>query len=384
MDKEQLFGLLDQFNLEVPSWGLGDTTTRLGRYRPSPTAGTIEEKLTHAGTVHKYTGCCPTVAVHVLWDFSVGVDATTTAKLAEQNGVKIGSVHPTLFGDPIYEYGSACSPDERARQHANRHVMDSIHIARAVGSHIISLGLADGTDFPGQDDLSARKQRLHGALRQWHDALPEGMTLHLQYKPFDPPAYHMDIADWGMAYVYAQAAGPDAKVVVNLSHHFPGQNVEQIVAFLLDEDMLGGIYLNDHPNADTDLTLGSIDPYAAFRIFHEVRSAAELQGRDPARLTYLLAHSRSRKPRIEGMIQAAVRAQELYAKACLVDRTKLQNAQARMNAIDAEQCLQEAFFADVRPLLAEWRKKHNLDPDPIAAYRGSGRQDPMVSEDRET
>ena len=380
MDHDQLFPLLDAFKIETPSWGYADTGTRFGKFHQPAAASTIDEKLADAGIVHKYTGCCPTVAVHVLWDFSFGVDATATAKIAEKNGIRIGAINPNLFQDQLYKFGSACSPDDRARQHANRHVIDSINIAKAVGSNLLSIWMADGTNYPGQDDITARKRRLQGALRQWHDAMPKGMTMLVEYKPFEPAFYHTDIADWGMAYIYAQAAGPNAKVLVDTGHHYQAQNIEQIVAWLLDEEMLGGFHFNDRKYADDDLVFGSIDPYAAFRIFHEIRNAADIHGRDISKIAYMVDQSHNLKAKIEAMIQTVMTAQELYAKACLVDRNKLQDAQARMDIIDAESCLRDAFFTDVRPLLAEWRKKHNLDPNPLSAYRASGYESQVAKE----
>jgi len=382
MDKDKLFQLLDDFKIETPSWGYADTGTRFGKFLQAAAASTIEEKLQDAGIVHKYTGCCPTVAVHVLWDFTVGVDASATASVAEKNGVRIGAINPNLFQDQIYKFGSACSPDERARQHASNHVMDSIRIGKAVGSNLLSLWFADGTNYPGQDDIVTRKRRMQGMLRQWHDAMPRGMTMLVEYKPFEPAFYHTDIADWGMAYIYAKDAGPNARVLVDTGHHYQAQNIEQIVAWLLDEDMLGGFHFNDRKYADDDLTLGSIDPYDVFRIFHEIRNAAEIHGKDVSGIAYMIDQSHNLKPKIEAMIQTVMTAQELYAKACLVDRRKLLDAQARMNIVDAENCLKDAFFTDVRPLLAEWRKKKGIDPDPLAAYRASG-YEARVARERE-
>jgi L-rhamnose isomerase / sugar isomerase len=372
MERDQLFHLLDEFNIETPSWGYADTGTRFGKFHQPAAASTIDEKLADAGTVHRYTGCCPSVAVHVLWDFSVGVDATATAAVAAKNGVRIGSINPNLFQDQVYKFGSVCNPDEDVRIHAHRHLMDCISIAKAVKSNLLSLWFADGTNYPGQDDIVERKQRMHGALRQWHDAMPAGMKMLVEYKPFEPAFYHTDIADWGMSYVFARDAGPNARVLVDTGHHLQGANIEHIVAFLIDEEMLGGFHFNDRKYADDDLTLGSIDPYAVFRIFHEIRNAADLRGRDVCEIAYMIDQSHNLKPKIEAMIQTATTAQELYAKACLVDRKKLRDAQTRMDIVDAEQCLKDAFFADVRPMLMEWRKKKNLDPDPLAAYRGSG------------
>jgi len=380
MDRDKLFSLLDDFKIEVPSWGFADTGTRFGKFLQPAAASTIEEKLADAGTVNRYTGCCPSVAVHVLWDFSMGVDATATAAVAAKNGVRIGSINPNLFQDQMYKFGSVCSPDESARHQAHRHLMDCISIAKAVKSDIISLWFADGTNYPGQDDIVERKQRMHGALRQWHDALSPSMKMLVEYKPFEPAFYHTDIADWGMSYVFAKNAGHKAKVLVDTGHHLQGQNIEHIVAFLIDEDMLGGFHFNDRKYADDDLTLGSIDPYAVFRIFHEIRNAADLRNRDVSDIAYMIDQSHNLKPKVEAMIQTATTAQELFAKACLVDRQKLRDAQLRMNIIDAEECLRSAFYTDVRPMLADWRKKKNLDPDPMRAYRASGYEAKMATE----
>ncbi|HWE97156.1 MAG TPA: TIM barrel protein [Tepidisphaeraceae bacterium] len=372
MDPDQLHTLLDSFQIETPTWGYADTGTRFGKFPQPAAASTIEEKLADAGVVNKFTGCCPSVAVHVLWDFSVGVDASETAEVARKHGVRIGSVNPNLFQDQLYKFGSVASPDDRAREHAQRHVADSIQIAKAVGSNLLSLWFADGTNYPGQDDIITRKHRMHGALRQWHDALPTGMTMLVEYKPFEPAFYHTDVADWGMSYVFAKDAGENAKVLVDVGHHLHGQNIEHIVAFLLDEGMLGGFHFNDRKYADDDLTVGSIDPYQVFRIFHEIRNAAELHDCDVSKIAYTIDQSHNLKPKIEAMIQTVTTAQELYAKACLVDRARLRDAQARMNVIDAEECLRSAFFTDVKPLLAEWRRRRRLDPDPLTAYRASG------------
>ena len=372
MDQDRVLQLLNDFKIETPSWGYADTGTRFGKFAQSAAASTIEEKLADAGTVNKYTGCCPTVAVHVLWDFSMGVDAQQTADIAKRNGVKIGSINPNLFQDQIYKFGSCASPNEQARSHASRHVQDCIKIAKAVGSDLISFWMADGTNYPGQDDIVSRKRRMAGAFRQWHDAMADGMTMLIEYKPFEPAFYHTDIADWGMAYGFAKEAGPNAKVLVDTGHHLPGANIEHIVAYLLDEGMLGGFHFNDRKYADDDLTLGSIDPYAVFRIFHEIRNAADIHGTDVSGIAYMVDQSHNLKPKIEAMIQTVQTAQELYAKACLVDRKKLQDAQAKMDIVAAESLLKEAFFTDVRPLLTNWRKSKGLEADPLLAYRASG------------
>lgn len=381
MERDQLFALLDEFQIETPSWGYADTGTRFGKFLQAAAASTIEEKLADAGTVHRYTGCCPLVATHVLWDFKADTDPDAVTHLAAEHGVRIGSINPNLFQDQEYKFGSACSANPEARAAADAHVQDCIEIARAVDSNVLSFWFADGTNYPGQDDIVTRKRRMEDALTKWHQAMPAGMTMLVEYKPFEPAFYHTDIADWGMAYLYAKKAGPNAKVLVDTGHHLQGCNIEQIVAWLLDEDMLGGFHFNDRKYADDDLTMGSIDPYAVFRIFHEIRNAAELHGRDVSQIAYMVDQSHNLKPKIEAMIQTALTAQELYAKACLVDRKKLQDAQGRMDIVDAEECLRDAFYTDVKPQLCEWRRRHGLDVDPLQAYRASG-YEARVGEER--
>lgn len=380
MKQDQLFSLLDGFHIETPSWGYADTGTRFGKFLQPAAAATIDEKLADAGMVHRLTGCCPTVAVHVLWDFKPGVSPKEIAQTAKRNGVKIGSINPNLFQDQIYKFGSACSPDPAARTEADIHVAHCIEIGKQTDSNLLSFWLADGTNYPGQDDIVSRKKRLESALKSWHDRMPETMTMLVEYKPFEPAFYATDIADWGMAYLYAQKAGPRAKVLVDTGHHLPGANIEQIVAWLLDENRLGGFHFNDRKYADDDLTLGSIDPYAVFRIFHEIRTAAEVHGRDVSQIAYMIDQSHNLKPKIEAMIQTVTTAQELFAKACLVDHEVLQAAQARRDLVDAEECLKAAFRTDVTPLLSEWRVRHDLAADPMAAYRASGYIEKITAE----
>ncbi len=372
MQQNELFALLDAFQIETPSWGYADTGTRFGKFLQPAAASTVAEKLADAGHVHRLTGCCPSVAVHVLWDFAPGVDPARVAETARQQGVRIGSINPNLFQDQVYKFGSASSADPEARAEADRHVRECIRIGRETHSGLLSFWMADGTNYPGQDDLVTRKRRMEAALRAWHDAMPPDMTMLVEYKPFEPAFYATDIADWGMALCYARKAGPRAKVLVDTGHHLPGANIEQIVAWLLDEGMLGGFHFNDRKYADDDLTLGSIDPYAVFRIFHEIRTAAEVHRRDVSRIAYMIDQSHNLKPKIEAMIQSVVTAQELYAKACQVDRAALRDAQERRDIVDAEGCLRAAYHADVRPLLAEWRTRHGLAPDPLHAHRSSG------------
>jgi L-rhamnose isomerase/sugar isomerase len=381
---ERLFSLLDHFQIEVPSWGFADTGTRFGKFVQPAAARSIDEKITDAGQVHKYTAAAPTVAVHALWDFPHGAkDVTGPIETAKKNGVRIGTINPNLFQDQAYKFGSACSPDAPARDMADRHCLDCIELTKAVnpsGGGAWSLWFADGTNYPGQDDILTRKKLMQAALRRWHDATPAGMTMYVEYKPFEPAFYHTDVADWGMAAAFCRHAGPRAKVLVDTGHHLPGTNIEHIVAFLIDEGLLGGFHFNDRKYADDDLTIGSIDPYAVFRIFHEIRSAEEIHGHNVGSIAYTVDQSHNLKPKIEAMIQTVVHAQELFAKACLVDRKKLRDLQVRKDIVGAETLLRDAFYTDVRGLLAEWRKSKGIDPNPMQAYRASGYEARVAAE----
>ena len=362
---------LDSFAIETPSWGFADTGTRFGKFFQDASAIDLGDKLADAGQVNALTGCCPTVAVHVLWDFKPDEDPKAVARLAKKHGVRIGSINPNLFQDQSYKWGSFGHNDPAVRAKALAHCVESAVIGQAVGSEYVSLWFADGTNYPGQGNLRARKHYFEESLRALHGELSPKQTMLVEYKPFEPAFYATDIADWGMAYVHAKKAGPRAKVLVDTGHHYGAQNIEQIVAFLLDEDMLGGFHFNDRRYADDDLTLGSIDPYQVFRIFHEIHFFASDRGRAP-KIAYMIDQSHNEKPKIEATIQTVVMAQELYAKAALVDHDALRRAQGKNNVVDAELILKRAFFTDVAPALTAWRKARKLPVDPLAEHRRSG------------
>ncbi|HNQ22609.1 MAG TPA: TIM barrel protein [Phycisphaerae bacterium] len=369
---EQALGLrLDRFQIETPSWGYADTGTRFGKFLQDAAARTIDEKLADAAEVHRYTGCCPTVAVHVLWDFPPGTEPEALAARAAQLGIRIGSINPNVFQDQCYKFGSLANRDPEIRRRAVQHILDSIEIGRAVGSRLLSLWFADGTNYPGQASIRQRKQWFHEGLRAVHDALPGDMRMLIEYKPFEPAFYHTDIADWGMACAFARHAGPQAKVLVDTGHHLPGCNIEHIVAFLIDEDMLGGFHFNDRKYADDDLTMGSIDPYQLFRILYEI-TAAEVQLGHDLDIAYMVDQSHNLKPKIEAMIQTVMTAQEHLAKTLLVDHAALARARACDDLVQAEQILKDAYQTDVRPLLADYRRARKLPADPLQAFRESG------------
>ena len=369
---DPIAGALDSFRIELPSWGFANTGTRFGKFLQPAAAATIEEKFSDAAQVHALTGACPTLALHVLWDFPAGLESVASvAALAGHYGVRPGSINPNVFEGQEYKHGSFGNPDAAVRRAAQQHVQDSVTIARRLGSRDVSLWFADGSNYPGTANIRARKHLFEEGLRAAHAALADDQRLLVEYKPFEPAFYHTDIADWGMALQLARAAGPRARVLVDTGHHYSAQNIEQIVAWLLDEGMLGGFHFNDRRYADDDLTLGSIDPYQVFRIFHEIRFFEwETGGR--ADVAYMIDQSHNLKGKIEAMLQTVVVAQQLFAKAALVDHAALADAQRRSDLVGAETLLQDAFATDVRPAIAEWRSVRNLPADPLTAFRESG------------
>jgi L-rhamnose isomerase/sugar isomerase len=376
---QKIQAALDHFRIETPSWGFADTGTRFGKFLQDAAAIDINDKLADAGQVHTFTGCCPSVALHVLWDFSADKGPAEIVQLARKYGVRVGAINPNLFQDQIYKYGSICNRDKTVRDAAVKHLLDSAELAKQTGSQVVFIWLADGSNYPGQANIRWRKHALVETLRPLHEALNPDQLMLLEYKPFEPAFYHTDLADWGMAYVIAKEVGPKARVAVDSGHHYLSQNIEQIVAWLLDTGMLGGFHFNDRRYADDDLTFGSIDPYQAFRIFHEIHFFALETGQQP-QIPYMIDQSHIDKPKIEAMIQTATTAQELYAKAAMVDFGKLARHQERNEQVDAEECLRQAFFADVRPAIQEWRRRQKLPLDPLAAFRESGYESDVAKE----
>jgi L-rhamnose isomerase/sugar isomerase len=369
---DRVFAALETFRIELPSWGFANTGTRFGKFIQLAAATTTEEKFSDAGQVHLLTGVCPTVALHVLWDCPAGVQSTEEIKrFASRYAVAPGSINPNLFQDQEYKYGSFGNPDEGIRQRAMRHTKDSIEIARRLNSRDISFWFADGSNYPGTANIRQRKEWFTDGLKTAHQQLSPNQRMLVEYKPFEPAFYHTDIADWGMALLLSRAAGPQAKVLVDTGHHYAAQNIEQIVAWLLSENMLGGFHFNDRRYADDDLTMGSIDPYQVFRIFHEIHFF-EWETGQRADIAYMVDQSHNLKGKMEAMIQTVTMAQQLFAKAALVDTKKLATAQKSCNLVDAETALQDAFATDVRPAIQEWRETKGLPKDPMEAFRQSG------------
>jgi L-rhamnose isomerase/sugar isomerase len=373
---------LDGFRVELPSWGFSNTGTRFGKYVQPAAAVTIEEKFSDAAQVHQLTGACPTLALHVLWDLPNGTaDVPKIETLARRHGVRPGSMNPNLFEEQVYKFGSFGNPDAEVRRHALQHARDSVEVARRLKSRDVVLWFADGSNYPGTANIRQRKRWFEENLRELHSAVDDTQRLLVEYKPFEPAFYHTDVADWGMALAFARAAGPRARVLVDTGHHYQSQNIEQIVAWLLSEDMLGGFHFNDRRYADDDLTLGSIDPYQVFRIFHEIRFF-EWESGTRADIAYMIDQSHNLKGKIEAMIQTVMHAQELYAKAALVDHERLAAAQRHARLVEAESVLRDAFSTDVRPAIHEWRRAKNLAADPLDTFYQSGYLERITTERR--
>ena len=367
-----VFRALDHFRIEIPSWGFANTGTRFGKFLQATAATTTEEKFSDAAEVHSVTGVCPTIALHVLWDFPDGIRGVADIqKFSKRFGVQPGSINPNLFQDQEYKHGSFGNPDPTIRARALQHTKDSIEIAQRLDSRDISMWFADGSSYPGTASIRHRKAWFEEGLKKAHAALSPEQRLLVEYKPFEPAVYHTDIADWGMALHLARSAGPQAKVLVDTGHHYLSQNIEQIVAWLLSEQMLGGFHFNDRRYADDDLTTGSIDPYQVFRIFHEILFY-EWETHRKADIAYMIDQSHNLKGKIEETIQTVTVAQLLFAKAALVDHAALTQAQAKCELVRAESLLQDAFNTDVRPIIQQWRNLKGLPLDPLKAFLESG------------
>jgi L-rhamnose isomerase/sugar isomerase len=375
-----VFRALDSFQIELPSWGFANTGTRFGKFLQPAAASTLEEKFSDAGQVHALTGVCPTVALHVLWDLPNGVaSAADVESLAVRYGARAGAINPNVFQDQCYKYGSLGNPSPEVRQAATQHLLDSVEIGKRLGSRDQSLWFADGSNYPGTQNIRHRRQWFIDGLRTMHAALNDSQRMLVEYKPFEPAFYHTDIADWGMAVLLARAAGPKAKVLVDTGHHYQAQNIEQIVAWLLADEMLGGFHFNDRRYADDDLTMGSIDPYQVFRILHEI-AFFEWEKGARADIAYMVDQSHNLKGKIEAMIQTVSTAMELWAKAALVDHESLALKQYACDLVDAENLLKDAFSTDVRPAIREWTRSKGLPEDPLKAFRESGYLERITSE----
>ena len=361
--------------LETPSWGYGDTGTRFAVFPQKGVPRDPFEKLADAAQVHALTGVCPSVAVHIPWD-KVD-DYPELREHAESLGVRIGAVNPNLFQELEYKLGSVCHPDPAVRRRATDHLLECVEVAREVGSDVLSLWFADGTNYAGQDSFVERRHRMVECLGEVYAAMPEGLRMLLEYKPYEPAFYHTDLADWGAALTACQRLGGRAQVLVDLGHHAKEVNIEYVVALLLDEGRLGGFHFNNRKYGDDDLIVGSVNPFELFLIYVELVEAEERAG---TRIDYMIDQTHNIEPKMEAMILSVTNLQEAYAKALLVDHAALAEARHAGNLLGAHRLLLAAFATDVRPLCAKVREDLGAAADPIAAFKKSGYAEKVAEE----
>jgi L-rhamnose isomerase / sugar isomerase len=376
-DIDRIAETLRALEVETPSWAYGNSGTRFAVFAQPGVPRDPFEKLEDAAVVHRLTGSAPSVALHIPWDRVD--DFAALRDHAQELGLRLGAINPNLFQEPEYKLGSLCHPEADVRRRAVEHVLECVEIAERVGSGAISLWLADGANYPGQDSLRERRRRLLDALREIYDALPDGMELLVEYKLYEPAFYATDLADWGSALLACQELGERAMVLVDLGHHAQGVNIEQIVVLLDGAGRLGGFHFNDRKYGDDDLIVGSIDPFQLFRIFSELVDLGALER--GVRLTVDQSHNV--EPKIEAMLQTVMNLQEAYAKALLVDRTALAAAQAGGDVLAGNRILADAYATDVRPLCAKVRQELGGEADPIAAFRAGGYAERAAEERRE-
>ena len=368
MQTDVIRATLARQHIETPSWAYGNSGTRFKVFSQTGIPRDAFEKISDAAVVHKHTGVAPSVAVHIPWD-EVD-DYADLAKHAGNEGVKIGAVNPNTFQDDDYRLGSVCNTDPRIRRKATEHLLDCISIAEQLGSKQLSLWFADGTNYPGQDSMRARQDRLAAALEETYAAMPSDMTMLIEYKFFEPAFYHTDLPDWGTSLLHCLHLGQQAKVLVDTGHHAPGTNIEMIVATLLREGRLGGFHFNSRFYADDDLMVGSADPFALFRIMFEIVQAGAVL--PEAGVAFMLDQCHNIEPKIPAQIRSVMNVQEATAKALLVDLDALGEARNNGDVLAANAVVMDAFNTDIRPILAQVREEMGIEPDPIAAYTASG------------
>jgi L-rhamnose isomerase/sugar isomerase len=376
VDVESVKNVLRHQKIELPSWAFGNSGTRFKVFAQPGVPRDPFEKIADAAQVNAFTGAAPTIALHIPWDKVE--DYSKLVEAAGAAGISLGTVNANVFQDDDYKLGSVTNPDARIRAKALAHLIECIDVMDATGSRDLKLWFSDGTNYPGQDNIRARQDRLAEALAAVYERLGEHQRLILEYKLFEPAFYTMDVPDWGTSYAHCLELGPKAQVCVDTGHHAPGTNIEFIVAFLLRAGKLGAFDFNSRFYADDDLIVGAADPFQLFRILFEVGSAGAL---DPdTEVAFMLDQCHNIEPKIPGQIRSVMNVQEATAKAMLVDQAALAAAQSAGDVLGAHGVLMDAYNTDVRPLLADLRQEQGLDPDPMAAYARSGYAERIIAE----
>jgi L-rhamnose isomerase/sugar isomerase len=374
-DREAVKQVLRAQKIELPSWAFGNSGTRFKVFAQAGVPRDPFEKIQDAAQVHAFTGAAPSIALHIPWD-KVG-DYRKLAQAASDAGIALGTINANVFQDNDYRLGSVANPDPAIRRKAVDHLFECIDVMDQTGSRDLKLWFADGTNYPGQDSIRARQDRLAQALEAVYERLSGRQRLILEYKLFEPSFYTMDVPDWGTSYAHCLNLGERAQVCVDTGHHAPGTNIEFIVAFLLRAEKLGAFDFNSRFYADDDLMVGAADPFQLFRILFEVASGGGMAA--DTDITFMLDQCHNIEPKIPAQIRSVMNVQEASAKALLVDTDALASAQAAGDVLGANAVLMDAYNTDVRPLLAELRRDQGLDPDPVAAYARSGYAERIVA-----
>lgn len=376
MNRDAIDRQLSLLSVEVPSWAYGNSGTRFKVFAQKGVPRDPFEKVADAAVVHRMTGSAGSVAIHIPWD-KVD-DYSHLSRFAQEAGVRIGTVNSNTFQDDDYMLGSVTHPDPRVRRKATDHLLECVDIMDATGSRDLKLWFSDGTNYPGQDDIRARQDRLFAVLLEVYERLGEDQRMVLEYKLFEPAFYTTDVPDWGVSFAHCVKLGPKAKVVVDTGHHAPGTNIEFIVAFLLREGKLGAFDFNSRFYADDDLMVGAADPFQLFRIMHEVVKADAI---DPSsEVAFMLDQCHNIEPKIPGQIRSIMNVQESVAKAALVDQQALKEAQQEGDVLAANGILMDAYNSDVRETVAHWRVANGAEFDPMGAYLNSGYPERIVAE----
>ena len=384
LELESIKNRLKQQAIETPSWGYANSGTRFQAFPWPGAAVTTRQKLDDAAMVHRMTGIAPSVALHIPWDVPEDGDYGAMREYAEGQGIRLGAINPNVFQDFEYMLGSIAHPDVSVQEKALAHMVECCEIMKKTNSSILSLWFADGTNYAGQDNLRNRKKRVEKNLEKLYPHIPDGSRALIEYKYFEPGFYTTDIPDWGTSYMLSQKLGEKAQVLIDLGHHPLGANIEQIVAFLLDEGKMGGFHFNNHRYADDDLIVGSVNPFELFLIYNSIVEALDSDDKVASStaegIAFMIDQSHNIEGKVAPMIHSVINCQEAYAKALLVPRAELEEAQQSGRVLDAHQIMVETFRTDVRPLLKQVREEMGVPTDPITAYKASGYEEKIRKE----
>ena len=383
-DAEDVIQKLMDFNVAIPSWALGTGGTRFGRFSGSGEPGTLEQKLEDVGLLHALNASSGAISLHIPWD--IPRDHAAIMQQAQYLGITFDAVNSNTFQDQkdqslSYKFGSLQHVDGAVRRQAVQHNIDVIRHGAALGSKSLTVWLSDGSCFPGQLNFRKAFQHTLEGMHQIYAALPDDWKLFVEYKAFEPNFYSMTVGDWGQSLLFAGKLGPKAYTLVDLGHHLPNANIEQIVSLLLMEGKLGGFHFNDSKYGDDDLTAGSMRPYQLFLIFNELVEGMDARGMDHARdLGWMIDASHNVKDPLEDLLQSVEALMLAYAQALCVDRAALTAAQERNDAVAAQEILQDVFRTDLRPLLAEARLRKGAASHPLQFFRQRKLRDVLVQE----